>query len=92
MKNESEKFVSLNYELCDSKTEEHMLKVFVFENEIEVKITCATMCVYFEEEILKMAKKIWHNKEIKLVYRSGIELRYYTYLEFMKHLKDLKSY
>jgi len=67
-----------------------MLKIFMCEDENEVKITCATMCVYFEEELLKMARKLWPNKEIKLVYRSGIELRYYSYLEFMNHLKDSK--
>ena len=79
-------FVSRDYKLFEKQNEEYMIQIEVEEYENKVSLKVLTMCVYFEEQLIEMATKIWSDKKCKIVYSSGMPLKYYTYREFMKEV------
>jgi len=75
-------YINSALQLTEEKLDNDMIETYLFDQGDYATLELPTLAVSFESEIKSFASKKL-NKEIKISYVRGMELRFYTYRKFM---------
>jgi len=75
-------YINSALQLTEEKLDNDMIETHLFDQGDYATLKLPTLAVSFESEIKSFASKKL-NKEVKISYVRGMELRFYTYRKFM---------